>query len=78
MDVVRGDIKDLAKRVDDLGKRFDSKFDRLMFLVVGGVVMKIGLDLYVNERNWSGAQQEDKKKLKNNFVFMSLVFVPFS
>ena len=62
LDVVRGDIKDLARRVDDLGKRFDSKFDRLMFLVVGGVVMKIGLDLYMNERNWSGAQQEDKKK----------------
>jgi len=56
------DTKDLSKKVDadvkDLGKKVDSKFDRLMYLVVGGVVVKAGFDLYVNERNWERTQQK--------------------
>ena len=51
MDTVQADIRDLSKKVD-------SKFDRLMFLVVGGVVVKAGFDLYVNERNWERTQRK--------------------
>ena len=58
MDTVQAAIKDLGADIKGLGKKVDSKFDRLMYLVVGGVVVKAGFDLYVNERNWARTQQK--------------------
>ena len=58
MDTVQAAIRDLNRHIKDLGKKVDSKFDRLMYLVVGGVVVKTGFDLYVNDRNWERTQQK--------------------
>ena len=51
LDVVSRDINNLDKKVD-------SGFDRLIFLVVGGVVMKAGFDLYINKRNWNRVREK--------------------
>ena len=62
IDTVQAAIKDLSKKVDtdikDLARKVDLKFDRLMYLVVGGVVVEAGFDLYINERNWARTQQK--------------------
>ena len=48
MDTVQAAIKDPNRSFKDFGKKVDSKFDRLMYLVVRGVA---GFDLYLNECN---------------------------
>ena len=59
---VYAEIKDLGSQVDadikDLGRKVNSKFDRLMYLIVAGVVMKASFDLYINECNWGKTQQK--------------------
>ena len=62
LDIVVQDLKALDRKVDqdlkDLGRKVDSKFNRLMYMIVGGVVMKASFDLYIKERNWNRAQKE--------------------
>ena len=51
MDTVQAAIKDLSRDTKDLSKKIDSGFDRLMYLIVGGEVVKAGFDLYISEGN---------------------------
>lgn len=44
-------IKDLSRDTKGLGKKVNSKFDRLMYFTIRGVVVKAGFDLYINERS---------------------------
>ena len=46
------------KKFDDVNKKIDTKFDRLMLLIIGGVVLKGGFDFYRDERKNSASRKE--------------------
>jgi chromosome segregation ATPase len=46
------------KKFDDVNKKIDSKFDRLMYLIIGSVVLKGGFDFW----------QEERRERRRNFT----------
>ena len=59
--MIKSTLKDLSDKFDrefsSMDKKIDSKFDRLMLLIIGGVVLEGGLDFYRDKR--------DKKRVHN-------------
>lgn len=51
IDTIQEATKILSRDTRDLGEKLGLGFDRLMYLAVGGIVVKAGFDLYINERN---------------------------
>ena len=55
IDGIKSTLKDLSDKLDRefsaVNNKIDSKFDRLMLLIIGGVVLKGGLDFYQDERD---------------------------
>jgi len=62
MNDVKSSLKDLTSKVDKgfdhVNKKIDTKFDRLMLLIIGGVVLKGGFDFYRDERKNSASRKE--------------------
>ncbi|KAG0638675.1 hypothetical protein HOY80DRAFT_1047043 [Tuber brumale] len=43
----------VTKKFSDLDKKIDSKFDKLLLLIVGGLIVKGGFDIFRDERNYA-------------------------
>lgn len=58
MNEIKSSLKDLGSEVDrkfdEVNKKIDSKFDRLMLLIIGGVVLKGRFELCRYERGKKG------------------------
>jgi len=46
------------KKFDDVNKKIDTKFDRLMLLIIGGVILEGAFDFYRDERKDSSRRKE--------------------
>ena len=49
---------DVNRKFDDVNKKIDTKFDRLMLLIIGVVVLKGAFDFYRDERKDSTRRKE--------------------
>jgi hypothetical protein len=57
---------ELRADVRDLGNKIDRKFDRLLYLVISGLVglvLKGGLDYFVSGKEVTGSAQQGREKL---------------
>jgi hypothetical protein len=66
---LRADVKDLGNKMDkelkDLGNKMDRKFDRLLYLVISGLVglvLKGGFDHFVIGKEVKGSAQPGREK----------------
>ena len=77
IDAIKSTLKDLSdkfdrefssmdKKISSMDKKIDSKLDRLMLLIIGGVVLKGGLDFYRVEREKRVYNPNDKNNHSNN------------
>jgi hypothetical protein len=49
MDTVQGSVKELKTDVKEVAK----KVDRLLYIIIGGLILTGGFDLFRDERNWN-------------------------
>ncbi|RPB00299.1 hypothetical protein L873DRAFT_1805441 [Choiromyces venosus 120613-1] len=62
MNEIKSSLKDLGgkvdKKFDDVNKNIDGKFDRVMLLIIGGVILKGGFDIFRDEYKHSTSQKK--------------------